>query len=718
MATEIVEIVIREKGGKATSRQIKNVGRTSGSVAKKIGALVAALGVLAGIRGFLGVAKAAIDTSAAFEQYGVRLAGLLGSQEEANKALDTFTKLASKTPFAVSQIVEGAATLGAVALGNRERLEELTLTAANLAAATGLSFKETAGNLQRALSAGIAAADQFRDRGVRGLIESIVGIPDATKIPIEELEAAFQKAFGEGGTFGNAAENLSKTLGGALSNVDDATTNVKKALGDAFRGPVINSLREVLLPFLTDLETLIIDNEGAIQSFAKDGLNVAIQLFGVLVKAGVETLKILNKMRSFGAVFQGIIGEAKIETLTEGIADARANMEVAFRRGDIAGGLRLEARIDEKTAELERMKQTVGGLADEFRLSEAEAAEFAETLDQFSDTADRLISGAAISGEAPRLDAGVKLPTKEELEAFAAQEVAAQKLLELNKEITLETRRRKDPINAAIFLLGEEANELIKVAEASGNVAGATEGVRQIQEQILLLQQKQTEEAAKTAEATRAAEAAAATKAEKAATKAAADAKKAGENLARDISGALESSFGSAIRGAIEGEGFDAMGLLAKTGADLLDDALSKVFDELGKSFAGLLSEGGPLSGLGPSIGAGLTAGIGAALSFIPGAIADTEASITNSLVKSAAGVTQAEAQRGVIAGNTSLPIFQVGESMEAALAETESKLDLSNEFLGAILEAVRSGQGGVASGGGVGQSSSDDLSRSSQLLT
>lgn len=696
MATEIVEIVVRERGGKATSKQIRNVGKTAGSVKSKILGLVAALGVLAGIKGFLGVARAAIDASAAFEQYGVRLGALLGSQTEANKALDTFVGLASKTPFAVSEIVEGAATLAAAAIGNRERLEELTQTTANLAAVTGLSFQQAAANLQRSLQAGIGAADLFRERGVRALIESIGGIPDATKASAKELDAAFAQIFGEGGTFGNAAEDLSKTLGGALSNIGDAATNARVALGDAFSGPVINSLRDVMIPFLEDLKVLFEENEDAIAGFARDGLNVAIQLFGLFVKAGVETLKILNKIRGLGTVFQGIVAEVNIEDATEDIRQAEAGLQAAFRGGDVDRAVRLKGIIAERTADLERMKQTATGLADEFALSEIEAAKFAATLEKLGGDADRLIAGAAIGAGRPEVTTKVDLPVGETSEQIAAQQAGAEKLLELNKKITLETLRRKDPIEAQIFLLGEQANELIRAAEAAGNVADATEGVRQIQEQIVILQKKQSDEADKLAAKTA----------------------KTTEDLSRDISGALESSFGSAIRGAIEGEGFDAMGLLAKAGADLLDDALSKVFDELGKSFSGLFAEGGPLAGLGGAVGAGLQAGIGAAMAIIPGAIADTESSITNSLVRATSGATQAEAQRGVIAGNTSLPIFQVGESLEAAMAETESKLDLSNEFLAGILEAVRSGVGGVASGGSVGQSPGEILATRSPLLT
>jgi len=701
VATEIVEIVIRERGGKATSKQIRSVGRSAGSVKKKILGLVAALGILAGIRGFLGVTKAAIDTSAAFEQYGVRLSALLGNQREANKALDTFVDLASRTPFAVSQIVEGAATLGSVALGNRERLEELTATAANLAAITGLSFQQAAGNLQRAMSAGIASADLFRERGVKGLIESIAGIPDATELSLAETAAAFEKVFGANGTFGNAAEDLSKTLGGAISNLGDAATNVRKALGDAFRGPVINALRDALIPFLQDLEEILEDNEGAIQAFARDGLQVAIKAFALFVKGGVKALEIMNQLRDAGNKAQGILLRAEAKKLQK---DAPFNLfaiGAAEEQGDeallatlVEKGRARQERLNEIAEELVNIAVKTADAKEDF-------AEFLETIEKLETATDKLFAaGGGLSGTAPKIETEVDLPTGETPEEIAAKREATEKLLDLNKKITLQALRRKDPIEAEIFLLGEMANELIKAAQAAGDVEAATAGVLQIQEQILALQQKQTAEAAKKAEKT------------------AKDAKDASEDLARDISGALESSFGSAIRGAIEGEGFDAMGLLAKTGADLLDDALSRVFDDLGKSFAGLFAEGGPLSGLGGAVGAGLQAGIGAALSFIPGAIADTEASITNSLVKSAAGATQAEAQRGVIAGNTSLPIFQVGESMEAALAETESKLDLSNEFLAGILEAVRASVGGVASGGGVGQSPGEILATQSPLLT
>jgi hypothetical protein len=41
----------------------------------------------------------------------------------------------------------------------------------NVAAVTGLDFKTTAEQIQRSMSAGISAADLFRDKGVKGILQ-------------------------------------------------------------------------------------------------------------------------------------------------------------------------------------------------------------------------------------------------------------------------------------------------------------------------------------------------------------------------------------------------------------------------------------------------------------------------------------------------------------------------------------------------------------------
>ena len=756
MAREIVEIIVRERGAKATSKSIKSVGRTAKTAAKAMAGLLALLVAMAGVKGFLGVAKGAIETSAAFEAYGVRLGALLGSQTEANKALENFTELASKTPFAVSQIVEGAAALGAVTIGNREKLERLTQTTANLSAVTGLSFQEAAGNLQRSLSAGIAAADLFRDRGVKNLIESIAGIPDATKLSAKELEEAFQTAFGEGGVFGNAAENLSKTLGGALSNIADASTNLQKALGDTFAGPTINAIRDNLLPFLNELQSIVENNEEAFQSFARDGLEVTIQVFALMVKAAIQTINVLNKLRGIGDVFQGILGEAQLSDAQKNLESVRGHIERVQEQAETPARAELlellEARADEASGKIKRLQVTLDDVAESHHLARAEADKFTTSLDALSTQADAILNKSfTLKAEKPEIDAGVDLPVGTKTAAeIEIQSNAVQDLTELTTELRNQERARLEPLNQQLHELGLQVQELVKAGTLAEDLAGTAEGIAILQAEIADVEATKTAEAARQVTlhqeiARLVAEAAAvspqlANEIQRAADAAVAaggglekvndelesvvddakpdikDAKADALQLADTLGDAVDQRLGAALKGAVTGEGFDAMELLADVGADFMSDAMEDAFEDLkgaatdifGKLFSGI--------GIGGALGNAIAGGVGAALAIIPGALADTETEVTNSLVQSAADATQAEAQRGVIAGPTSIPIFQVGSGLEAAMGETESLLASGNATREEILEAILASAG--ISLGGLGESAGDLLSNTSAGLS
>lgn len=253
-----------------------------------------------------------IQTSAAFEQLEIRLRTLLGSQQEANKAIENFVNLSARTPFSVKQIVEGAATLSSAALGNREQLELLTKTAANLAAVTGLSFQEASSNLQRALAGGIGAADLFRERGVRALVESIQEIPDLTKVSLDELEQAFVDTFGPNGTLGTSAADLANTLGGALSNVDDAFTNLKDAIGDALAPGVISGAREAIIPALERLRDVVKENEEEIRNVAAILLERAVGAAVAFGEASLNLTLVLVRTKEAALAVAAAIAQAAL----------------------------------------------------------------------------------------------------------------------------------------------------------------------------------------------------------------------------------------------------------------------------------------------------------------------------------------------------------------------------------------------------------------------
>jgi hypothetical protein len=152
------------------------------------------------------------------------------------------------------------------------------------------------------------------------------------------------------------------------------------------------------------------------------------------------------------------------------------------------------------------------------------------------------------------------------------------------------------------------------------------------------------------------------------------------------------------------------MAILADLGAKLVEDSLSSVLDGIIGKLSGAEGEGG-VGGIGGivsggkkggfNIGGAITAGVGAGLSVLSGALRDTSNSISNNLIRSAASQSSAAATRGVIAGPTNIPIFQVGAQLEAAMNGTESLLE-------EILVAIR--LGGVGSGGGGGSDSSAAL--------
>lgn len=737
MVTEVVEIVIREKGAAATSRQITRVGRSSRSAARGVALLVSALAALAAGRGLAAIAKDAVSASAAFEQYGVRLGALLGSQTEANKALDNFVELSAKTPFAVSQIVEGASTLGAAALGNRERLEELTVTAANLAAVTGLSFQEAAGNLQRSLQAGIGAADLFRERGVRALIESIAGIPDATKASSQELEAAFGEVFGAGGVFGTAAENLSTTLGGALSNIGDAATNLQVALGDAFAPSVINTARGVIIPFLTQLQGEVVANEEAIGRFAGETIRSLLEGFLSTAQAGLALIQTFDQVdTAVTTAFANIAGTVLEVVLS--LAEATEATQ------EFLGSLGVD-----NAAELQATRDSIASIKesiDEFATSEIEATQASAVLEgQLDSLNDRIVGlqtslrSADLSVDpreaAPDIDLSGAGGAAGGLtgEQIQSQEAALARVEALTNRIRVAEAARVDPLDAQLERLRQQEAALIAAANASGDFASSAEGLALIENQTLAIETQKTSElerqAVLQAEITRligeatilspelaqeireAAEAAVAAggglekvndalegigeKAESGLEDAREEASRFGQTLENELGRGI----GAAVSGAISGEGVDAVQLLADTAGALVTEALQGAlksgFAGIGDIFGGGGAAGGGGGGGGGfNLGGALTAGLTAGLTILSGALRDTSSDISNNLIRSAATQSSAAATRGVIAGPTSIPIFQVGQQLEAALNGTN---DILEQILAAILVAPQAGAGGGA---------------------
>nr|BAR20374.1 tape measure protein [uncultured Mediterranean phage uvMED]BAR38429.1 tape measure protein [uncultured Mediterranean phage uvMED] len=215
-----IDIVARDKSKQALNSVQGALSKVKGAVFNLQNAFI---GLGAGL-----VIRNLVNTGKELENLQVRLKFLLKDTNEGAKAFENMTKFASKVPFSLEQIQSGAGILATVT-DNAHDLQNMLEITGNVAAVTGLDFRTTAEQIQRSMSAGIGAADLFREKGVRNML----GFQAGAVVSIEATAQAFEKVFGKGGRFGKATDDLANTFTGTLSMIGDKIFNFKRVLLEA-----------------------------------------------------------------------------------------------------------------------------------------------------------------------------------------------------------------------------------------------------------------------------------------------------------------------------------------------------------------------------------------------------------------------------------------------------------------------------------------------------
>ena len=163
MATKRVniDIVAKDKSQQALNKVRGSLDKVKASVFNVRNAFIG-LGTGLAIRSL-------VNTGKEIEGLQVRLKFLFGSAKEGSKAFDEMAKFAAKVPFSLEEIQSGSGVLSVVSKDAKELANLMEITG-NVAAVTGLDFRTTAEQIQRSMSAGISAADLFRDRGVKSML--------------------------------------------------------------------------------------------------------------------------------------------------------------------------------------------------------------------------------------------------------------------------------------------------------------------------------------------------------------------------------------------------------------------------------------------------------------------------------------------------------------------------------------------------------------------
>ena len=288
-----------EKSFKRVGTSIKGLGR---SIFSLKGAIVG-LGVGAGIRSLIKVGDSV-------ESLQIRFETIFKSAEEGSKAFEIMAKFASKVPFSLQQIQEGSGSLLAVSK-SADDLGKLLKMTGNIAAATGLDFRSASEQIQRSLSAGINAADLFRDRGVTAMLGFTAGV----QVSVEDTRIALQKFSDDND---GIMDKLANTFGGTMSMLGDATFSFQRAINDA-------GFFSELKGHFSDLKTEIDENKEAIGEVAK---KVSSTLIGAM--QGLRDVLVLVA-ENFGI----LIGIFKVFIALK-IVMFLANIVAAFKTLNIA----------------------------------------------------------------------------------------------------------------------------------------------------------------------------------------------------------------------------------------------------------------------------------------------------------------------------------------------------------------------------------------------
>ena len=277
-----IDIVARDKATKALTGLRGGLAKVRGAVFNLQNAFI---GLGAGL-----VIRNLVSTGKEIENLRTRLKFLLKDTNEGAKAFDNMAEFASRVPFSLEEISRGSGILATIT-DNASDLKKMLEITGNVAAVTGLDFRTTAEQIQRSFSAGIGAADLFREKGVRNML----GFQAGAAVSIEATAEAFERVFGKGGRFGKATDELAKTLEGTLSMIGDKAFNFKRVLLDA--GFFAQLKRQ-----FGDLDKFLVKNSESLDRLAVG--------FGTVLAKGVE--KLVDLFKFLKENIDGIITAFKI----------------------------------------------------------------------------------------------------------------------------------------------------------------------------------------------------------------------------------------------------------------------------------------------------------------------------------------------------------------------------------------------------------------------
>ena len=682
MVTEVVEIVIRERGSRATSRGLFRVGRTARAASSGVSRLQAALlalGAALSVRALVRTADEFTLLSRAIQQSTKETGDAIAVQNELLAISNrTGTGLADNAAL-FQRLSVATRNLGA---SNRDVLGVLEgLNAALLL--SGTSAAEARGGLIQ-LGQGLASGRLAGDE-LRSVLEALPSLAQALAAELgtelgDDIEVTVGRLRELGAEGRLTGDVVFPALQRAVAGFTAELGNIQFTTGEA-----VNVLRNNFLAVIGEINTEI----GGTSGLNEIILEVAQNIRGILLTSTASIIDglvlmanaILALIQTFSRLrggFRSVIGTY----LEFNRVSAEASAAVARFQNT------LFLLSDETLAAVEQRAVDAGRAVDNYATAtfeaEQETADLLATLDGFADrvgalgrVADRIRAirdagpGGAVNGQgapvvstAPRGGGGPAGPSREELDRQAD---ALEKLRDLQIELNRAAAAERGERELAIFDLRQQIQEARTLAEIAGQDPAGNLVVQQLEAQLADLQRRTD----------------------------------FGEQLGASLTGAFEGAFQSAIENganfteslatALEENANQALTRGFASSFDSLQEGLTAVFDNVANSLDGVFGES--FQGLGSAFSDALSGALQfvaqQGLAALLGGGGNAQSSSSNAINSS---INSSQAIRGIVAGPTQIGIAQVGESISDAFRPIEDLANIRNAILIQIRDRLSGG--------------------------
>lgn len=237
------------------------ISETNGGIGSLIGKFSSAKAAVGGFMGAFAVSalvdfgREAIDAQSKVEQLEISFRTLLGSQEKASALIAEIKSYGTVTPYdteglaqaarlmlsygmSSSKIMPTLQMLGDIAMGDKEKLQSLTLAFSQMSA-SGRVCKE---DLNQMVDAGFNPLQIISEKTGKSIGELTDEVSKGA-ISVQDIEQAFIDATSEGGKFHNMVNNMSDSIAGKTAQMTDNWEAFKASIGGLLKPAYLGAIQ-------------------------------------------------------------------------------------------------------------------------------------------------------------------------------------------------------------------------------------------------------------------------------------------------------------------------------------------------------------------------------------------------------------------------------------------------------------------------------------------